>query len=151
MRDSASQFIDNVTFDDIAIGQSARYTPPTSKAYYESPKWVPILMAVFIGLGAGTDGPLREFTQDATTLVNLFAGLPSPAKDAALKVVSSTEVFLLAESLGGVESLIGYPSEITHASVRGTELEVPDNLVRLSVGIEGVDDLVADILQALDK
>ena len=71
--------------------------------------------------------------------------------DAALKVVSSTEVFLLAESLGGVESLIGYPSEMTHASVRGTELEVPDNLVRLSVGIEGVDDLVADILQALDK
>ena len=71
--------------------------------------------------------------------------------DAALKVVSSTEVFLLAESLGGVESLIGYPSEMTHASVRGTELEVPDNLVRLSVGIEGVNDLVADILQALDK
>ena len=71
--------------------------------------------------------------------------------DAALKVVSSTEVFLLAESLGGVESLIGYPSEMTHASVRGTELEVPDNLVRLSVGIEGVNDLVADILQALEK
>ena len=71
--------------------------------------------------------------------------------DAALRVVSSTEVFLLAESLGGVESLIGYPSEMTHASVRGTELEVPDDLVRLSVGIEGVDDLVADILQALEK
>ena len=71
--------------------------------------------------------------------------------DAALKVVSSTEVFLLAESLGGVESLIGYPSEMTHASVRGTELEVPDNLVRLSVGIEGVNDLVDDILQALEK
>ena len=71
--------------------------------------------------------------------------------DAALRVVSSTEVFLLAESLGGVESLIGYPSEMTHASVRGTELEVPDDLVRLSVGIEGADDLVADILQALDK
>ena len=71
--------------------------------------------------------------------------------DAALRVVSSTEVFLLAESLGGVESLIGYPSEMTHASVRGTELEVPDDLVRLSVGIEGADDLVADILQALEK
>ena len=71
--------------------------------------------------------------------------------DAALRVVSSTEVFLLSESLGGVESLIGYPSEMTHASVRGTELEVPDDLVRLSVGIEGADDLVADILQALDK
>ena len=70
---------------------------------------------------------------------------------AARKLVESTEVFLLAESLGGVESLIGYPSEMTHASVRGTELEVPDNIVRLSVGIEGVDDLVGDILQALDR
>ena len=70
---------------------------------------------------------------------------------AARRLVESTEVFLLAESLGGVESLIGYPSEMTHASVRGTELEVPDNIVRLSVGIEGVDDLVGDILQALDR
>ncbi|MBC7725124.1 MAG: cystathionine gamma-synthase [Burkholderiaceae bacterium] len=69
----------------------------------------------------------------------------------ARSLVESTEVFLLAESLGGVESLIGYPSEMTHASVRGTELEVPDNIVRLSVGIEGVDDLVGDILQALDR
>lgn len=70
---------------------------------------------------------------------------------AARRLVESTEVFLLAESLGGVESLIGYPSEMTHASVRGTELEVPDNLVRLSVGVEGVDDLVGDLLQALDR
>jgi cystathionine gamma-synthase len=70
---------------------------------------------------------------------------------AARKLVESTEVFLLAESLGGVESLIGYPSEMTHASVRGTELEVPDNIVRLSVGIEGVDDLIGDVLQALDR
>jgi len=70
---------------------------------------------------------------------------------AARRLVESTEVFLLAESLGGVESLIGYPSEMTHASVRGTELEVPDNIVRLSVGVEGVDDLVGDILQALER
>jgi len=70
---------------------------------------------------------------------------------AARKLVESTGVFLLAESLGGVESLIGYPSEMTHASVRGTELEVPDNIVRLSVGIEGVDDLLDDLLQALDR
>ena len=63
----------------------------------------------------------------------------------------STEVFQLAESLGGVESLIGYPSEMTHASVRGTALAVPENLVRLSVGIEGVDDLVADVLAGLDR
>ncbi|WP_165067890.1 cystathionine gamma-synthase [Marisediminicola senii] len=70
---------------------------------------------------------------------------------AARQLVESTEVFLLAESLGGIESLISYPSEMTHASVRGTELEVPDDIVRLSVGIEGVDDLVGDILQALEK
>jgi len=62
-----------------------------------------------------------------------------------------TRLFQLAESLGGVESLMNYPSEMTHASVRGTELEVPDSIVRLSVGIEEADDLVADVLQALAR
>jgi cystathionine gamma-synthase len=70
---------------------------------------------------------------------------------AARTFAESTELFQLAESLGGVESLIGYPSEMTHASVRGTALEVPENVVRLSVGIEDVDDLVADVLDALPK
>jgi cystathionine gamma-synthase len=70
---------------------------------------------------------------------------------AARTFAESTELFQLAESLGGVESLIGYPTEMTHASVRGTELEVPDNVIRLSVGIEDVDDLVADVLQALAR
>ncbi|BDZ51682.1 cystathionine gamma-synthase [Frondihabitans sucicola] len=70
---------------------------------------------------------------------------------AARLFAESTEVFQLAESLGGVESLIGYPSEMTHASVRGTELEVPDTIVRLSVGIESIDDLLADVVQALDR
>ncbi|HMM82608.1 MAG TPA: PLP-dependent transferase, partial [Terrimesophilobacter sp.] len=60
-----------------------------------------------------------------------------------------TTLFQLAESLGGVESLVNYPAEMTHASVRGTELEVPDNLVRLSVGVEDAPDLIADILAAL--
>ena len=69
----------------------------------------------------------------------------------ARRFAESTEVFLLAESLGGVESLIGYPSEMTHASVRGTELEVPDDIVRLSVGIEDSGDLLADVLQALER
>jgi cystathionine gamma-synthase len=68
---------------------------------------------------------------------------------AARAFAESTKLFQLAESLGGVESLIGYPTEMTHASVRGTALEVPENLVRLSVGIEGVDDLLADLLTAL--
>ena len=78
--------------------------------------------------------------------VELAAG---PA--AARAFAESTELFQLAESLGGVESLIGYPTEMTHASVRGTALAVPENLVRLSVGIEGVDDLLADVRGALDR
>jgi cystathionine gamma-synthase len=78
--------------------------------------------------------------------VSLAAG---PA--AARRFAESTELFQLAESLGGVESLIGYPTEMTHASVRGTELEVPDTVVRLSVGIEDVADLLADVEQALDR
>ncbi len=78
--------------------------------------------------------------------VELAAG---PA--AARAFAESTELFQLAESLGGVESLIGYPTEMTHASVRGTALAVPENLVRLSVGIEGVDDLLADVHAALDR
>ncbi|HEX6917844.1 MAG TPA: PLP-dependent transferase, partial [Phycicoccus sp.] len=55
------------------------------------------------------------------------------------------------ESLGGVESLIEHPGRMTHASVAGTELEVPGDLIRLSVGIEDVEDLVADLRQALDR
>ena len=70
---------------------------------------------------------------------------------AAKAFAESTQVFQLAESLGGVESLIGYPAEMTHASVRGTDLEVPDNVIRLSVGIEDVDDLTTDLLEALDR
>jgi cystathionine gamma-synthase len=68
---------------------------------------------------------------------------------AARLFAESTRVFQLAESLGGVESLIGYPSEMTHASVRGTVLEVPEDIVRLSVGIEDVADLIADLDAAL--
>lgn len=71
--------------------------------------------------------------------------------DAARRFAESTELFTLAESLGGVESLVNYPSEMTHASVKGTEAEVPESIVRLSVGIEDVDDLLADIDQALDR
>jgi len=69
--------------------------------------------------------------------------------DVARKVCESTSVFVLAESLGGVESLIELPSEMTHLSAAGSMLEPPANLVRLSVGIEDVDDLVSDLAQAL--
>ena len=68
----------------------------------------------------------------------------------ARKFAETTKLFQLAESLGGVESLVCYPSEMTHASVRGTELEVPDSVVRLSVGIEDVGDLTDDRLSTLD-
>jgi cystathionine gamma-synthase len=71
-------------------------------------------------------------------------------KEAALKVCASTKLFTLAESLGGVESLIEHPHQMTHASVAGSALEVPDSLVRLSVGIEDVEDLLEDLRQALD-
>ena len=64
----------------------------------------------------------------------------------ARKFAESTQLFQLAESLGGVESLVCYPAEMTHASVRGTLLEVPENVVRLSVGIEDVRDLHDDLL-----
>ncbi len=69
--------------------------------------------------------------------------------EAALQCCARTTVFTLAESLGGVESLIEHPARMTHASVAGSALEVPDDLVRLSVGIEDVADLVADLAQAL--
>jgi len=67
----------------------------------------------------------------------------------ALEVCDRTEVFTLGESLGGVESLIEHPGRMTHASVAGTDLEVPGDLVRLSVGIETADDLLADLDRAL--
>jgi len=70
-------------------------------------------------------------------------------EDAALKVCELAELFTLGESLGGVESLIEHPGRMTHASVAGSELEVPSDLVRLSVGIEDIDDLIADLTAAL--
>ncbi|MFL4476903.1 cystathionine gamma-synthase [Paeniglutamicibacter sp. ORCA_105] len=72
-------------------------------------------------------------------------------ENAARTVAEATHVFTLAESLGGIESLMNYPSEMTHASVKGTELAVPVNLLRLSVGIEDVEDLIADLEQAFAK
>jgi len=83
-----------------------------------------------------------------------FGGMISLAladRAAARKLAESTKLFQLAESLGGVESLMCYPAEMTHASVKGTALEVPENVVRLSVGIEGVDDLLGDLLGALEQ
>lgn len=71
-------------------------------------------------------------------------------EEAALAVCARVELFTLGESLGGVESLIEHPGQMTHASVAGSALEVPADLVRISVGIEDATDLVADLTAALD-
>ncbi len=72
------------------------------------------------------------------------------ARDRAVAVAEGTRLWTLAESLGGVESLVEVPAVMTHASVAASPLEVPEALVRLSVGIEDVGDLVADLARALD-
>jgi cystathionine gamma-synthase len=82
-----------------------------------------------------------------------FGGMVSfrvkAGEQAALDICSNTTLFTLGESLGGVESLIEHPGRMTHASVSGSPLEVPNDLVRLSVGIEEADDLLADLEKAL--
>lgn len=83
-----------------------------------------------------------------------FGGMVSfrlaAGEQAALRVAAGTRLFTLAESLGAVESLIEHPAQMTHASASGSALEVPADLVRLSVGIETAEDLVADLRAALD-
>lgn len=84
-----------------------------------------------------------------------FGGMVSfrlaAGRDAALQFAASTTVFTLAESLGAVESLIEHPGAMTHASAAGSPLEVPDDLVRLSVGIESTSDIIGDLSEALDR
>jgi cystathionine gamma-synthase len=89
----------------------------------------------------------------ATKQMHGFGGMVSfrarggPAE--AVEICGRTRLFTLGESLGGVESLIEHPGRMTHSSVKGSELEVPADLVRLSVGIESVDDLIEDLRTAL--
>lgn len=88
----------------------------------------------------------------AARQMSAFGGIVSLALAdgaTARRFAESTRLFQLAESLGGVESLVNHPDEMTHASVRGTELAVPEEVVRLSVGIESIDDLIADLERAL--
>ncbi|MFI1463160.1 cystathionine gamma-synthase [Nocardia carnea] len=93
---------------------------------------------------AVADKQMRRF--GGMISVRLAGGL-----EAARKLCSRTEVFTLAESLGGVESLIEHPAAMTHASTEGSDLEVPADLVRLSVGIEDISDLLSDLEQALSR
>ncbi|GGK66357.1 cystathionine gamma-synthase [Streptomyces flaveus] len=89
----------------------------------------------------------------AAKQMKAFGGMVSfqvaGGEEAAVEVCNRAKVFTLGESLGGVESLIEHPGRMTHASVVGSALEVPADLVRLSVGIENVDDLLQDLTQAL--
>jgi cystathionine gamma-synthase len=98
------------------------------------------------------DHPGREL---AAAQMRGFGGMVSftvaGGESNALAVASTTSIFSLAESLGAVESLIEHPHKMTHASVAGTALSVDPALLRLSVGLEDVGDLVADLLQALDQ
>jgi cystathionine gamma-synthase len=90
--------------------------------------------------------------ETAAKQMRRFGGMVSfrmPDERAAIGVCDKARLFTLGESLGGVESLIEHPGRMTHASAAGSPLEVPGDLVRLSVGIETVDDLLADLDQAL--
>lgn len=97
--------------------------------------------------------PTHEGHDIARKQMRSFGGMLSfelrGGEEAAMRMVSRTRIFALAESLGGVESLIEVPLAMTHGSVRGTPLAPPAGLVRLSVGIETVDDLVTDLAQAI--
>ncbi|MET0894465.1 MAG: cystathionine gamma-synthase [Acidimicrobiia bacterium] len=90
----------------------------------------------------------RQQMRDFGGMVSFIA---AGGEDAALDVVARTRLFALAESLGGVESLIEHPARMTHASASDSPLAVDPGLVRISVGIEHVDDLLADLAHALDS
>ncbi|MEV0530185.1 cystathionine gamma-synthase [Kitasatospora sp. NPDC050463] len=91
----------------------------------------------------------------AAKQMKAFGGMVSfrvnGGEEAAVEVCNRAQLFTLGESLGGVESLIEHPGRMTHASVAGSALEVPADLVRVSVGIESIDDLLADLQQALGR
>ncbi len=96
------------------------------------------------------DNPQRELVERQMRLPGAMVSFELAGGEAiARKFVEATRLFTLAESLGAVESLIELPAAMTHASVAGSPLEVPAGLVRLSVGIEAVEDLVADLEHAL--
>jgi cystathionine gamma-synthase len=118
----------------LAIARYLESHPAVERVYYPGLESHP-----------GHELAARQMSAFGGMLSIAFAGGESVAR----RFAESMHLFQLAESLGGVESLVNYPSEMTHASVRGTELEVATNIVRLSVGIEDIDDLLADIAQAL--
>jgi cystathionine gamma-synthase len=99
--------------------------------------------------------PTHPGHKTAQEQMRAFGGMVSfrllAGEEAAVRTCGRTRLFTLGESLGGVESLIEHPARMTHASVAGSQLEVPGDLVRLSVGIEDCDDLLDDLRQALEQ
>ena len=97
--------------------------------------------------------PTHPGHKTAQEQMRAFGGMVSfrllAGEEAAVQACARTRLFTLGESLGGVESLIEHPARMTHASVTGSELEVPGDLIRLSVGIEDCDDLLDDLREAL--
>ena len=99
-------------------------------------------------VGQGADRRAREPARDP------FQQLEPGGLDAVATVMNSVQIFTNAESLGGVESLIGHPATMSHSSVPADKREamgIPENLIRLSLGIEAIDDLIADLEQAFEK
>jgi cystathionine beta-lyase/cystathionine gamma-synthase len=97
----------------------------------------------------GHDVAIKQMAAAGEPLFGGMVAFELESEAAALELCAKTKLFFLAESLGGVESLIEHPGQMTHASLAGSGLEVPAGLIRLSVGIEHPDDLVADLDQAL--
>jgi cystathionine gamma-synthase len=99
----------------------------------------------------GHDLASRQMAAAGEPLYGGMVSIEVATEEAALALCEGTELFFLGESLGGVESLIEYPRRMTHASLAGSGLETPETLVRLSVGIEHPDDLIADLDKALSR
>ena len=97
----------------------------------------------------GHDIAKRQMAASGTPLYGGMVAFEAGSLESALRLCEGTELFFLGESLGGVESLIEHPARMTHASLAGTGMDVPDDLVRISVGIEHPDDLIADLDRAL--
>lgn len=106
---------------------------------------------LYPGLGSfdGHDLASRQMSAAGEPLFGGMISFEASSEAVALRVCEGTRLFFLGESLGGVESLIEHPGKMTHASLAGSGIEVPDSLVRLSVGIEHVDDLLEDLERAL--
>jgi cystathionine gamma-synthase len=98
---------------------------------------------------AGHDLATKQMAASGTPLYGGMVSFELESEAAALKFCERTELFFLGESLGGVESLIEHPGKMTHASLEGSGMEVAPGLIRLSVGIEHPDDLIADLTAAL--